>query len=73
MPVVRTPLAESGLTANFDIEAMAKTGDDSYTGAGKKAAGAEENDEDELDMETEDKPSPEYSEGRSSTGISFFA
>ncbi len=42
------------LTALFDIESSARPGDDTYTGNGKKAAGAEENDESETEEMAEE-------------------
>ena len=64
----------------FDIESPARAGDDTYTGNGRKAAGAEENDEDEAEdtvEELEEIAAEETSgEGRPSDSagqISFFA
>jgi hypothetical protein len=68
LQAVRTPPAEAGLTARFEIDASARAGDDSYTGSSKKGAGAEENDEEELMEEAEAQ-----AEGQLSDHINFFA
>jgi len=64
------------LTALFDIESSARPGDDTYTGHGQKAAGAEENDESETE-EIEETSADEVSSSarpESPAGqISFFA
>lgn len=75
LPAVKPAPRQEGPTALFDLEAIARTGDDYYSGGSKKAAGAEENDEDELDMnlENEDDSSVDSEERKVSTGISFFA
>ena len=54
------------LTAFFDIESTARPGDDTYTGNGKKAAGAEENEEDNAEDLDAVSPSeaPERGPGR---------
>lgn len=64
------------LSALFDIEPSARAGDDTYTGTGKKAAGAEENDEEdaeELEEISADEPSAQSRNERSQSQISFFA
>lgn len=64
------------LTAFFDIESSARPGDDTYTGNSKKAAGAEENDqEDSEDLEeiSESDLSPNTHSDHSAGQISFFA
>ncbi len=50
-PVVKPRPSAPELTAFVTVEAAVKPGDDTYTASGKKAAGAEENDE----AEAEDK------------------
>lgn len=73
MPTVRTPPAESALSAIFDIEATAKPGDDSYSSARKKAAGAEESEDEELDAEMEAPRSFVPSEDGLARNINYIA
>ena len=42
LPAAKAQSAEAGLTAYFYIDPTARSGDDRYTGGGKKAAGAED-------------------------------
>ncbi|MGC1463575.1 MAG: hypothetical protein WA802_15335 [Terracidiphilus sp.] len=53
LPVMKTPPADSDLARVFDIENSSQPGDDSYSGSGKKAAGGQD-DEDENDKPVED-------------------
>lgn len=74
MPEAKSRSIDPELSAVFDIESAARPGDDTYSGPGRKAAGAEE-DEEELDEEpgtgAEDgSPSPRHS---LDTRINFFA
>jgi hypothetical protein len=73
MPVVKAPPSEPELAAIADLESVARIADDSYSGAGNKAAGAEESEDEELDTQAESEPSVESPEDGSSSGISFFA
>ena len=68
------------LTALFDIESSARPGDDTYTGHGQKAAGAEENDEseteemaEEIEETSADEVSSSARPGSPAGQISFFA
>lgn len=65
---------DAELSALFDIESSARAGDDTYTGNGKKAAGAEEDDQEDAGEleESEEAKSPARQEG-SRNQISFFA
>ena len=75
-PVLKPQPVGPQLTAFFDIEAAAKPGDDSYSGAKKKAAGAEEDDGDDLDLvEAEDEEAPASPVAGEETrgSISYFA
>lgn len=74
VPTTRSRPVDPELTAAFEIESPARPDEDSYTGSGKKAAGAEEPAEkDEEDPDTplnEDAPQA----ARGPTGnISYFA
>lgn len=74
-PVLKPQPVDPQLTAFFDIEAAAKPGDDSYSGA-KKTAGAEEDDGDDLDLvEAEDEEAPASPVAAEETrgSISYFA
>ncbi|MBM3511776.1 MAG: hypothetical protein FJX61_16815 [Alphaproteobacteria bacterium] len=71
MPVVKTPPADSELSAFFDIEATARSGDDTYSRGAKKAAGAEEDEPEERGEELEAKPTAEPK--HDSGGVSYFA
>ena len=51
VPTIKARPAEPGITAEFDIQATSWLGEDSYNGSGKKAAGAEEPEEEALDGE----------------------
>jgi len=73
MPTVKTPPAESALTAIFDIDATAKPGDDTYSGAKKKGAGAEESDEEVLDADTEAPRTFVPTEDGLARNINYFA
>jgi hypothetical protein len=50
MPVMKTPPADSDLSRVLDIEKPSQPADDSYSGSGKKAAGGQddENEDDGL-------------------------
>ncbi len=73
IPAVKAPPVEAELTARFEIEAIARAGDDQYTGNGKKAAGAEEDEEEELEEEPEAQAEGQRSGGDSGPSISYFA
>ncbi len=51
LPAVRAPQAEMRAPAIFDIDPSSRPGDDAERRSRKKAAGAEENEEDELGFE----------------------
>ena len=54
VPAIKERPADPELTAFFDIESAARSGDDSYNRGGEKAAGAEEpEDETEQDPESD--------------------
>lgn len=72
LPTVKVPPAEAGISADFEIKAAVGLGDDSYTGSGKKAAGGDEPEDEELDYEDATEESEKHAYG-SSTGISYFA
>lgn len=72
MPAAKAQSEQAGLTAYFYIDSTARSGDDRYTGGGKKAAGAEENDPDDSD-ELEVQPDPLPGEDGSAGTINYFA
>jgi hypothetical protein len=49
MPLVKIPPAESGLSKVFDVENSSKPNDDSYSGNGKKSAGGQDDETDDLE------------------------
>ena len=73
MPTVKAPPAEAGLTALFDIESTSKPGDDSYTGNGKKAAGAEEDEAEDSGAGEETETGAKPAEESPASRISYFA
>lgn len=71
-PVKPRPV-DPELSALFDIESCSQADDDAYTASDKKAAGAEEDDENgELEEPSED-PSTVSRDSPSGAQISFFA
>jgi len=71
LPTVKAPPSESVVSADFEIQAAAWLGDDSYTGSGKTAGGGEDPEE-ELDNEEANQAGAERAHG-SAAGISYFA
>jgi hypothetical protein len=74
-PAIRQRPVQPELTAEFEIEQAARPDEDTYTRSGKKAAGAEEENEDQPE-EPEDAAGPEASSGslrESGSNISLFA
>lgn len=71
MPVAKVPPADSKLSAVFDINALALTGQDTYKGSGRNSSGGQDNeDEDDLLVDEDE----ETAGGRRRTGgISIFA
>ncbi len=75
-PVLKPQPDAPRLTAFFDIEAAAKPGDDTYSAAKQKAAGAEEDDGDDLELgetEAEVGPASPTADEDAPGSISFFA
>jgi hypothetical protein len=72
VPAMKVPSADSDLPAVFDIENPARSGDDSYSSNGKKAAGGQDDEADDLEEgETEPAaPTPESGHGEQ---INYFA
>jgi hypothetical protein len=73
MPAAKEQSAEAGLTAYFYIDPTARSGDDRYTGGGKKAAGAEEDDPEDSGEELEVQPAMTLPEDRPTGSINYFA
>jgi hypothetical protein len=61
MPTPRTKETDLGLTDVYEIERSSRTGDETYTPSGSKAATGGEEDEDQLD-EFDDGPLDEFDE-----------
>lgn len=75
MTAVKPRPVDPELTAEFAIEAAARLGDDTYTSAARKGAGAEEEDDEAEELEEEDeeaRPASAAEPGDAST-ISFVA
>jgi hypothetical protein len=72
LPTVKAPSNEAVVSAEFDIQPAAWLGDDSYTESGKKAAGGDEPEEEELDYEETVARGAERT-SEHSTGISYIA
>jgi hypothetical protein len=59
--------------AVFDVDASARPGEDGAQRNGRKAAGAEENDEDKVNAEAEEASAVETEEDRGSGRVDYFA
>jgi hypothetical protein len=73
LPAVRSPQAEIRPPSIFDIDASARPGDDGEQRNGRKAAGAEENEEDELALEDETAAGAEALEAAPAKQVDYFA
>ena len=73
LPAVKASQAELRPPAIFDVMASAKPGDGGAQGSRKKAAGAEENDADELTLEGEIEPGSESREETPVRQVDYFA
>ena len=71
LPVMKTPPVDPRLTGVFDIADSSGPGDDSYSGSGKKAAGGQDDEADDVEETTETEP--QTPEEGTRTGINFFA
>ncbi len=71
MPVVKVRPVDSDLSAIVDIENSSNAGDDTYSGSGKKAAGGQDDESEELGEEVAEGESG----GRAAGGgkIDYFA
>ena len=73
MPAVKSPPLETDLKAQLEIDPSARAGDDRYADNGKKAAGAEENEEEKPAEEAEASAQGQPSAAETEPRISFFA
>jgi hypothetical protein len=73
LPAVRAPHAEIRPPSIFDIDALARPGDDGEQRNGRKAAGAEENEEDDLALEDETAAGAEGPEAAPAKQVDYFA
>ena len=71
LPSVNTPEGDFQPPEVIDIEGSARPGDGDRQRGGRKASGAEENDEDELMLEAEAEPGAEPEDG--SRQVDYFA
>jgi hypothetical protein len=72
LPVRKVPPAESGLSAVFDIVNTPKPDNDSYSDNGKKAAGGQDDEADDLE-DSETEPSAATPESGRGAQINYFA
>jgi hypothetical protein len=72
LPAVKAPQADFRPPEIFDIEGSARPGDGERQRQGRKAAGAEEGDEDELLLDAETEPG-EALEEDSARNVDYFA
>jgi hypothetical protein len=72
-PTVKVRPVGPELTASFDIESAARPGDDTYTRSGKKAAGAEESEEENEEVEAETVEDESDAASTTRGAISIFA
>jgi len=73
LPPARAPQGDLQPPAIFDVESSAKPGDGREQRNGRKAAGAEENEEDELLLEIKTEAPAEPSEELPPKQVDYFA
>jgi len=73
LPAVRAPEAEMRAPAIFDIDPSSKPGDDAEQRNRRKAAGAEENEEDDLALDGEEMVGGADLEEASPRQVNYFA
>jgi hypothetical protein len=73
LPAVKAPSADLRPPAVFDIDPSAKPGEGREQGNGRKAAGAEENEEDDLELEGEMERDPEAPDKVPGRQVDYFA
>jgi len=73
LPAVKAPQADFRPPEVFDIEGSARPGDGQGQRNGRKAAGAEENDKDDLTLDTETESGSDTQDISSGTRIDYFA
>jgi hypothetical protein len=73
VPAIKTGRAELQPPAVFDVEGSAKPSDSERQGNGRKGAGAEENEKDDLILGDEDEPGSEGREGARKRNVDCFA
>ena len=71
LPVVKVPPADSDLSRVFDIENAARSGDDTYSGDGKRTSGGQDDESEEGEEGREEEPAE--TEGEAVGQINFFA
>ncbi len=73
LPAARAPQAEIRPPSIFEIDASARPGDDGEQRNGRKAAGAEETDEDDLALEDEMAAEADALEAAPPKQVDYFA
>jgi hypothetical protein len=71
--IAKVPPVEAGLSAIFDIENLSKTGDDSYSGNGRKAAGGQDDEDGELEEGGEPESAAPAEENGGGVQVNYFA
>jgi hypothetical protein len=69
VPAVKAPPADARLSAVFDIENSSGAGDDTYSGSGRKAAGGQDDEDEDSLLDTE--PGSELSGGEGGGSINI--
>jgi hypothetical protein len=73
MPVMKAPPADSGLSRVLDIDSSSQPGDDSYSGNGKKAAGGQDDEAEDLEDGIAAAPTGQPAEDGQATQVNLFA
>jgi hypothetical protein len=72
-PVPRVAPVVEGPSAVFDIERLASSADDAWTGDGRKAAGGQDDEDDELNIDNDPEPDRDLLQSQQATRVNFFA
>ena len=73
MPVVKVPPADSDLSRVLNVEDSFRPGDDNYSGNGRKAAGGQDDESDELEDGINAQTAEHSREDGQGAQVNFFA
>jgi hypothetical protein len=73
MPVGRVAPVAEGPSAVFDIERLAPPADDAWTSDGRKAAGGQDDEDDELNIDNDPESDRDPLQSQPATRVNFFA